>query len=64
MDGKSEFEETLKANEVIHYKSEQMRMRHLVVKGILESEKSYLHVIDQLVKVTELISHFLMLVGS
>ncbi|KAH3857558.1 hypothetical protein DPMN_100168 [Dreissena polymorpha] len=24
-------------------------MRHLVVKGILESEKSYLHVIDQLV---------------
>ena len=26
-------------------------MRHLVAKGILESEKSYLHLIEQLVKV-------------
>lgn len=31
-------------------RSEQLRMRHLVVKGILESEKSYLHLIEQLVK--------------
>ena len=32
-------------------RAEQLRMRHLVVKGILESEKSYLHLIEQLVKV-------------
>ena len=32
-------------------RADQLRMRHLVVKGILESEKSYLHLIEQLVKV-------------
>ena len=32
-------------------RAEQLRMRHLVAKGILESEKSYLHLIEQLVKV-------------
>ncbi|XP_052270328.1 active breakpoint cluster region-related protein-like isoform X21 [Dreissena polymorpha] len=45
-----ELEETLKPDTGLQYGSAQLRMRHLVVKGILESEKSYLHVIDQLVK--------------
>ena len=38
-------------------------MRHLVVKGILESEKSYLHLIEQLVKVGQHVTHTNFLVG-
>ncbi|KAL4224066.1 hypothetical protein ACF0H5_017523 [Mactra antiquata] len=47
---KNELEETLKADEKHSYRNEQLRMRHLVVKGILESEKMYLHIIENLVK--------------
>jgi len=51
-----DLEETLRADRhdgptPSRYGSEQLRMRHLVVKGVLESEKTYLHVIEQLVKV-------------
>lgn len=46
---KEELEQT--AGQVQKYRNEQFHMRHLVVKGILESEKSYLNVIEQLVKV-------------
>ncbi|WAR03540.1 ABR-like protein [Mya arenaria] len=50
LDHPGDLEETLRPETVSMYGSEQLRMRHLVVKGILESEKSYLHVIEQLTK--------------
>ncbi|XP_053375064.1 breakpoint cluster region protein-like isoform X2 [Mercenaria mercenaria] len=48
----------------LKYKSEQLHMRHIVVKGILESEKSYLHVIEQLVKAKHYLQSVSMSQGS